>query len=57
MRSSARPSMAANVEAPGPGGKAACGQQPARVPLRQLMDDWLPNALLAWSRDEAGGLR
>jgi len=57
VRSSARPSMAANVEAPGPGGKAACGQQPARVPLRQLMDDWLPNALLAWSRDEAGGLR
>ncbi len=36
---------------PGPGGPAA------RVPLRQLMDDRLLDALLERSRDEAGGLR
>src|SRR6266516_6843286 len=34
-----------------PGGPAA------RVPLRQLMDDRLLDALLERSRDEAGGLR
>jgi putative transposase len=40
----------------GPGGAAAAG--PAdRVPLRQLMDDRLLDALLDRSRDEAGGLR
>src|SRR5579859_965386 len=36
---------------PGPGGPAA------RVPLRELMDDRLLDALLERSRDEAGGLR
>jgi putative transposase len=36
---------------PGPGGPAA------RVPLRQLMDDRLLDALAERSRDEAGGLR
>jgi transposase-like protein len=36
---------------PGPGGAAA------RVPLRQLMDDRLLDALAERSRDEAGGLR
>ena len=43
-------------EDPGPGGQAAGGQA-ARVPLRQLMDDRLLDALLERSRDEAGGLR
>jgi len=38
-------------QGPGPGGAAA------RVPLRQLMDDRLLDALLERSRDEAGGLR
>jgi putative transposase len=38
---------------PGPGGTAAAG----RVPLRDLMDDRLLDALLERSRDEAGGLR
>ena len=41
---------------PGPGG-AAAGGPAARVPLRQLMDDRLLDALLDRSRDEAGGLR
>jgi hypothetical protein len=41
---------------PGPGG-AAAGEPAARVPLRQLMDDRLLDALLDRSRDEAGGLR
>jgi putative transposase len=40
----------------GPGG-AAAGGPAARVPLRQLMDDRLLDALLDRSRDEAGGLR
>ena len=39
--------------APGAGGAAAGG----RVPLRELMDDRLLDALLERSRDEAGGLR
>ena len=37
----------------GAGGAAAGG----RVPLRELMDDRLLDALLERSRDEAGGLR
>src|SRR5438876_7891837 len=41
---------------PGPGG-AAAGGPAARVPLRELMDDRLLDALLERSRDEAGGLR
>ena len=43
-------------EDPGRGG-AAAGGPAARVPLRQLMDDRLLDALLDRSRDEAGGLR
>jgi putative transposase len=39
------------------GGEAAGGPDPARVPLRQLMDDRLLDALLERSRDVAGGLR
>ena len=39
------------AEGPGPGGQAA------RVPLRELMDDRLLDALLERSRDAAGGLR
>src|SRR5260370_25166004 len=35
----------------------AAGEQAARVPLRELMDDRLLDALLERSRDEAGGLR
>ena len=35
----------------------AGGPDPARVPLRQLMDDRLLDALLERSRDQAGGLR
>ena len=39
------------------GGEPAGGPDPARVPLRQLMDDRLLDALLDRSRDQAGGLR
>jgi len=39
------------------GGGAADGRQAARVPLRELMDDRLLDALLERSRDKAGGLR
>jgi putative transposase len=42
------------------GGEAAVtagGGAPARVPLRELMDDGLLDALLERSKDEAGGLR
>src|SRR3984957_18181089 len=35
----------------------AAGVEAARVPLRELMDDRLLDALLERSRDEAGGLR
>jgi putative transposase len=41
----------------GEGGRAAGREDPGRVPLRELMDDRLLDALLARSRDEAGGLR
>ena len=39
--------------------RAAAGGRagPARVPLRELMDDRLLDALLERSRDQAGGLR
>ena len=47
---------AGDGQGPGPGGAAADGAA-ARVPLRQLMDDRLLDALLDRSRDEAGGLR
>jgi putative transposase len=40
-----------------PGGRAAGGPDPGRVPLRELMDDRLLDALLDRSRDAAGGLR
>jgi transposase-like protein len=39
------------------GGEAAGGAEAARVPLRDLMDDRLLDALLDRSRDAAGGLR
>src|SRR3984957_20983328 len=41
----------------GAGGPAGSAADPARVSLRQLMDDRLLDALLARSRDQAGGLR
>src|SRR5713101_2324886 len=41
--------------APGRPGTARAG--PGQVPLRELMDDRLLDALLERSRDEAGGLR
>jgi transposase-like protein len=41
----------------GTGGPAGSAADPARVPLRQLMDDRLLDALLERSRDQAGGLR
>src|ERR1700693_4329269 len=46
----------AACDGPGPGG-AAAGGPAARVPLRELMDDRLLDALLERSRDQAGGLR
>src|SRR5260370_34487255 len=48
---------AGDGQGPGQGGAAADGRPAARVPLRQLMDDRLLDALLERSRDEAGGLR
>jgi Transposase, Mutator family len=51
-----RGDAAGDGRGPGPGGAAAGGPE-ARVPLRQLMDDRLLDALLERSRDEAGGLR
>ena len=42
---------------PAAGPAAAGGGQPARVPLRALMDDRLLDALLERSKDEAGGVR
>jgi putative transposase len=42
---------------PGSGPGAGPGGPAERVPLRQLMDDRLLDALLERSRDEAGGLR
>ncbi len=48
---------AGDGQGPGPGGAAADGRPAGRVPLRQLMDDRLLDALLDRSRDEAGGLR
>jgi putative transposase len=51
------PLMPGDGENAGAGGGAGSGPDPARVPLRQLMDDRLLDALLDRSRDEAGGLR
>jgi transposase-like protein len=42
---------------PAQDGSVPAGAQAARVPLRELMDDRLLDALLERSRDEAGGLR
>jgi putative transposase len=42
---------------PLPGGAAAGGAEAARVPLRELVDDGLLDALLERSKDAAGGLR
>ena len=44
-------------EAPVPDGAGGVAGRPERVPLRELMDDRLLDALLERSRDEAGGLR
>ena len=49
--------MTGDAESVPAGGEPAGGRDPARVPLRQLMDDRLLDALLERSRDEAGGLR
>ncbi len=49
--------LAATGGHPFPDGTAAAAGQQARVPLRELMDDRLLDALLERSRDEAGGLR
>ena len=54
------PGMGGDAAGDGQGpdpGEAAGGGPAARVPLRQLMDDRLLDALLDRSRDEAGGLR
>ena len=48
---------AGDGQGPGPGGAAADGRPAGRVPLRQLMDDRLLDALLDRSKDAAGGLR
>jgi putative transposase len=54
----AAPAGDAAGDGAGPGrGGAAAGGPADRVPLRQLMDDRLLDALLDRSRDEAGGLR
>ena len=54
----AAPAGDAAGDGPGPGPRRAAAEGPAdRVPLRQLMDDRLLDALLDRSRDEAGGLR
>jgi putative transposase len=55
--SGAMPVMGRDGENVPAGGEAAGGPDPARVPLRQLMDDRLLDALLERSRDQAGGLR
>jgi putative transposase len=44
------------AEDAGPGARAAV-LEAARVPLRELMDDRLLDALLERSKDTAGGLR
>ena len=55
--SGAMPVMAGD-DAFGDGGSSRPGgQDPGRVPLRELMDDRLLDALLERSRDQAGGLR
>src|ERR1700693_289893 len=48
---------AGDGEDAGTGGPAGSAADPARVPLRELMDDRLLDALLERSRDQAGGLR
>ena len=55
--SGAMPAMTGDGESVPAGGEPAGGPDPARVPLRQLMDDRLLDALLDRSRDQAGGLR
>ena len=59
--SGAMPAMAVDDAGDGEdartGGPAGSAADPARVPLRQLMDDRLLDALLERSRDQAGGLR
>jgi putative transposase len=56
--SGARPAGSGGAAGGGPGpGEAAAAGPAVRVPLRELMDDRLLDALLERSRDEAGGLR
>ena len=51
------PGMAGDGGSVPGGGEPAGGRDAARVPLRELMDDRLLDALLDRSRDAAGGLR
>ena len=51
------PGMTGDGENVPAGADPAAGGEAARVPLRQLMDDRLLDALLDRSRDQAGGLR
>ena len=51
------PAPPAGGDAAGAGHGPGRGGPAARVPLRQLMDDRLLDALAERSRDEAGGLR
>ena len=53
--SGAMPAMTGDGESVPAGGEPAGGPDPARVPLRELMDDRLLDALLDRSRDQAGG--
>src|SRR5260370_9531019 len=62
-RGTAGPEVALAGAGAGPGAAGGAGrdgengEQPARVPLRELMDDRLLDALLERSKDAAGGLR
>lgn len=57
MAGESGPVPAAGGDGAGAGPGASPGGPAARVPLRQLMDDRLLDALAERSRDEAGGLR
>jgi putative transposase len=57
MAAAARRGPGHGEGAPVPGGPAAAAGRHERVPLRELMDDRLLDALAERSRDEAGGLR
>ena len=55
--SGAMPEISADAAARDGGSPLPAGDGAARVPLRELMDDRLLDALLERSRDQAGGLR